>query len=113
MAAILAGLRADARPMPMSQVVRAVEHAFGLGWKKAFRRFSITSMAAVSIGQAHAAITHGEPQRALKIQHPGIRQSIDRAVDNFATLLRTSCLVPEEPATGSLNCLALHRLSCA
>ena len=96
LAAILAGLRADARPMPMSQVVRAMEQSCGPGWEKAFRRFSFTPLAAASIGQVHAAITHGERHLALKIQYPGIRQSIDSDVNNVATLLRISRLVPEE-----------------
>ena len=96
--AILAGLRADARPMPMSQVVKAMEQSFGQGWEKAFRRFSFTPMAAASIGQVHAAITHGDRHLALKIQYPGIRQSIDSDVDNVATLLRISRLLPQELA---------------
>jgi predicted unusual protein kinase regulating ubiquinone biosynthesis (AarF/ABC1/UbiB family) len=98
LAAILARLRADARPMPMSQVVRAMEQSFGPRWEKAFRRFSFTPMAAASIGQVHSAITHGERHLALKIQYPGIRQSIDSDVNNVATLLRISRLVPEELA---------------
>jgi predicted unusual protein kinase regulating ubiquinone biosynthesis (AarF/ABC1/UbiB family) len=98
LAAILARLRADARPMPMSQVVMAMEQSFGLGWVKAFRRFSFTPMAAASIGQVHAAITLGERHLALKIQYPGVNKSIDSDVDNVATLLRISRLVPEELA---------------
>jgi len=96
LAAILSRLRADARPMPMSQVVRAMEQAFGQGWEKTFHRFSFTPMAAASIGQVHAAITHGERHLALKIQYPGVKKSIDSDVDNVATLLRISRLVPEE-----------------
>ncbi len=95
LAAILARLRADARPMPMSQVVKAMERAFGKGWEKTFHRFSFTPMAAASIGQVHAAITHDRRHLALKIQYPGIKQSIDSDVDNVATLLRISHLVPE------------------
>ena len=96
LAAILSRLRADARPMPMSQVVRAMEQAFGQGWEKTFHRFSFTPMAAASIGQVHAAIMHGERHLALKIQYPGVKKSIDSDVDNVATLLRISRLVPEE-----------------
>ena len=96
LAAILSRLRADARPMPMSQVVRVMEQAFGQGWEKTFHRFSFTPMAAASIGQVHAAITHGERHLALKLQYPGIKKSIDSDVDNVATLLRISRLVPEE-----------------
>ena len=98
LAAILARLRADARPMPVSQVVKTMEQTFGQGWEKTFHRFSFTPMAAASIGQVHAAITYGDRHLALKIQYPGIGQSIDSDVNNVATLLRISRLVPEEMA---------------
>jgi predicted unusual protein kinase regulating ubiquinone biosynthesis (AarF/ABC1/UbiB family) len=95
LAAILARLRADARPMPMSEVVTVMQESFGQGWENRFKRFSFTPMAAASIGQVHAAITHGDRQLALKIQYPGISQSIDSDVDNVATLLKISRLVPD------------------
>jgi predicted unusual protein kinase regulating ubiquinone biosynthesis (AarF/ABC1/UbiB family) len=95
LAEILARLRADARPMPMSQVVTVLQQSLGQSWEKRFRRFSFTPMAAASIGQVHAAITQSGRQLALKIQYPGIRQSIDSDVDNVATLLRISRLLPK------------------
>lgn len=94
LAVILARLRADARPMPVSQVVTVMQEAFGQGWEDQFKRFSFTPMAAASIGQVHKAITPGDRQLALKIQYPGISQSIDSDVDNVATLLNVSRLVP-------------------
>jgi predicted unusual protein kinase regulating ubiquinone biosynthesis (AarF/ABC1/UbiB family) len=95
LADILAGLRADARPMPMSEVVAVMEQSFGEGWEQHFKRFSFTPMAAASIGQVHAAVSQSGQQLALKIQYPGIRQSIDSDVDNVATLLNVSRLVPD------------------
>jgi len=95
LAAILARLRADARPMPMSEVVTVMQEYFGQGWENHFKRFSFTPMAAASIGQVHTAMTQGDRQLALKIQYPGISQSIDSDVDNVATLLNVSRLVPK------------------
>ena len=95
LAAILARLRADARPMPMSEVVTVMQDSFGQGWEKHFKHFSFAPMAAASIGQVHAAISHSDRQLALKIQYPGISQSIDSDVDNVATLLKVSGLVPD------------------
>jgi predicted unusual protein kinase regulating ubiquinone biosynthesis (AarF/ABC1/UbiB family) len=43
----------------------------------------------------HEAISPGGRQLALKIQYPGITQSIDSDVDNVATLLKVSRLVPD------------------
>jgi predicted unusual protein kinase regulating ubiquinone biosynthesis (AarF/ABC1/UbiB family) len=94
LAAILARLRADARPMPMSEVVTVMQESFGQGWENHFKRFSFTPMAAASIGQVHAAISQSDRQLALKIQYPGISQSIDSDVDNVATLLNLSRQVP-------------------
>ena len=95
LAAILASLRADARPIPMSEVVAVMQESFGQGWEQHFKRFAFTPMAAASIGQVHAAISQSDRQLALKIQYPGIGQSIDSDVDNVATLLKVSRLVPD------------------
>ena len=91
---ILSRLRADARPMPMSQLVTVLEASWGPGWEKQFRRFSFTPMAAASIGQVHAAETLDGQPLAIKVQYPGVRQSISSDVDNVATLLRLSGLLP-------------------
>jgi predicted unusual protein kinase regulating ubiquinone biosynthesis (AarF/ABC1/UbiB family) len=58
------------------------------------RRFSFTPMAAASIGQVHAAETLDGQPLAIKVQYPGVRQSISSDVDNVATLLRLSGLLP-------------------
>lgn len=92
--AILARLRAAARPMPMSQLVPVLEAAWGAGWDQRFARFSFTPLAAASIGQVHAATTRAGQRLAIKVQYPGVRRSIDSDVDNVATLLRLSGLLP-------------------
>lgn len=94
LAEILALLRADATPMPMSQLVKVLEANWGQGWEHHFRRFSFTPLAAASIGQVHRAESlQGEPL-AVKVQYPGVRRSIDSDVDNVVTLLRMSGLLP-------------------
>ena len=92
---ILARLRADARPMPMDQVVAVLGANWGDGWDRHFRRFSFAPMAAASIGQVHRAETRGGQVLAVKVQYPGVRRSIDSDIDNVATLLRVSGLLPQ------------------
>ena len=92
---ILARLRADAISMPMSQVVAVLNHNWGKDWDQKFQRFSFTPMAAASIGQVHKALTTDGRTLAIKVQYPGVRQSIDSDVDNVATLLRVSSLLPK------------------
>ena len=93
-AAILARLRSDATPMPMSQVVAVLDAGWGEGWRHQFRQFSFTPVAAASIGQVHFGQLKDGREVAIKIQYPGVRQSIDSDVDNVAGLLRLSGLLP-------------------
>ncbi|MEZ5447895.1 MAG: AarF/ABC1/UbiB kinase family protein [Thiolinea sp.] len=95
LSAILARLRSEAKPMPLSQLAAILEENWGKGWEQRFRQFSFKPLAAASIGQVHDAHTRDGRHLALKIQYPGIRASIDSDVDNVATLLRVSGLLPK------------------
>jgi predicted unusual protein kinase regulating ubiquinone biosynthesis (AarF/ABC1/UbiB family) len=52
-------------------------------------------VAAASIGQVHRAQTPDGRDLAIKVQYPGVRESIDADVDNVATLLRMSGVLPK------------------
>lgn len=93
--AILARLRAEAKPMPLSQLAKVLTTQWGKGWEQRFRQFSFQPMAAASIGQVHTAHTQDRRHLALKIQYPGVRQSIDSDVENVAALLRLTRLLPK------------------
>jgi predicted unusual protein kinase regulating ubiquinone biosynthesis (AarF/ABC1/UbiB family) len=92
---ILARLRSDARPMPKKQLEGVLVANWGPDWEKQFREFSFKPVAAASIGQVHQAHTLDGRHLAIKIQYPGVRQSINSDVDNVATLLRLSGLLPK------------------
>jgi predicted unusual protein kinase regulating ubiquinone biosynthesis (AarF/ABC1/UbiB family) len=94
LAEILARLRSDARAMPKAQVLSVLDANWGRGWSRQFKHFSFTPLAAASIGQVHRAQAHDGRHMAIKIQYPGVRESIDSDVDNVAALLRMSGLLP-------------------
>ena len=91
---MMARLRSDAVSMPMSQLVAVLNKAWGSEWHDQFKRFSFTPAAAASIGQVHRATASNGLDLAIKVQYPGVRESIDSDVDNVATLLRISGLLP-------------------
>ncbi|MGB5224297.1 MAG: AarF/ABC1/UbiB kinase family protein [Arenicellales bacterium] len=93
---ILARLRQDAHAMPIGQVDAVLTKAWGESWQDRFSRFVFTPLAAASIGQVHEAMTVDGHHLAIKIQYPGIRQSIDSDVDNVAGLLSLFNMVPAE-----------------
>ena len=94
-AAIMASLRERAESMPLSQLAQVLEREWGSDWNKGFRRFDFTPIAAASIGQVHRAETTDGRQLALKIQFPGVRESIDSDIDNLGFLARTLGMVPK------------------
>ncbi len=93
-AQIFASLRDDAKPMPPKQLQAVLNAQWGPGWLKQFRRFDVRPFAAASIGQVHRAQTVDGQDLAIKVQYPGVRDSIDSDVDNIATLMRLPGLVP-------------------
>ena len=93
---ILATLRESAHAMPLGQVAKVLEGAWGKGWEGAFKRFYFTPLAAASIGQVHKATTKDARHLAIKVQYPGIRKCIDSDVDNVATLFGLLRLVPSD-----------------
>ncbi|KQT64023.1 MULTISPECIES: ABC1 kinase family protein [unclassified Aureimonas] len=94
LSAIMARLRADAEPMPVRQLQSVLDREWGPGWLDRFERFPFRPIAAASIGQVHRVRTKDGRDLAIKIQYPGVRRSIDSDVDNVATLLRMSGIVP-------------------
>lgn len=91
---ILARLRAEAQHMPASQLLTVLDRHWGKGWRLRFQRFEARPFAAASIGQVHRATLPDGTRLAVKVQYPGVKASIDSDVDNVATLLRVSRLLP-------------------
>jgi predicted unusual protein kinase regulating ubiquinone biosynthesis (AarF/ABC1/UbiB family) len=91
---ILAQLRDTAHFMPPGQLQQSLNAAWGPGWRRHFLQFDETPIAAASIGQVHRATLKDGRELAVKVQYPGIAASIDADIDNVATLLRISGLLP-------------------
>jgi predicted unusual protein kinase regulating ubiquinone biosynthesis (AarF/ABC1/UbiB family) len=94
LSAILATLRNQAYRMPPAQLNTVLTAEWGAHWRQRFRRFDASPIAAASIGQVHRAELPDGRVLAIKVQYPGVRASIDADVDNVATLLRVSSLLP-------------------
>ena len=91
---VLAKLRSDAQHMPRSQLDKVLKAEWGEGWETKFSTFYYRPIAAASIGQVHRAELPNGEMLAIKVQYPGVKESIDSDVKNVASLLRMSGLVP-------------------
>ena len=95
LADILAQLRNRAFIMPREQLVDSMVSAYGVDWESKFKDFSFEPLASASIGQVHQATTLDGQNIVLKIQYPGVADSIDSDVDNIATLFRVTKILPK------------------
>lgn len=93
--AILARLREAAHFMPPAQLNRVLTTELGVGWRQRFSRFDATPIAAASIGQVHRATLPDGRLLVIKVQYPGVAKSIEADVDNVASLLGMSGLLPD------------------
>jgi aarF domain-containing kinase len=75
--------RAEADIMPNSQLIKILKHEYGKGWKEKFIEFNEEPFAAASVGQVHKAILKDGTTVAVKIQYPGVAQSIDSDLQNL------------------------------
>ncbi|WP_394728386.1 ABC1 kinase family protein [Altererythrobacter sp. GH1-8] len=96
LAQILAALRDKANFMPTRQLDKVLIAEWGKDWRKNFKWFNPRPIAAASIGQVHKALTREGELLAIKVQYPGVANSIDSDVDNVASLLKLSGLLPGE-----------------
>ncbi|XP_030934934.1 protein ABC transporter 1, mitochondrial [Quercus lobata] len=97
-APILAALdivRQGADVMPRSQLNQVLDAELGPDWSSKLISFDYEPIAAASIGQVHGAVTKDGMQVAMKIQYPGVANSIDSDIENVRLLLDYTNLIPK------------------
>ncbi|KKA29041.1 hypothetical protein TD95_002204 [Thielaviopsis punctulata] len=81
--------------MPAWQRDRVLVSNLGSEWRDLFAEFEETPIAAASIGQVHKAVLKDGTRVAVKIQFPGVADSINSDLDNLSMLLTATKLLPK------------------
>lgn len=82
--------------MPAWQRDRVLAANLGPGWRELYSEFEEKPMAAASIGQVHRATLKSNGRKvAVKIQFPGVAESINSDLDNLGILLNATKLLPK------------------
>jgi aarF domain-containing kinase len=82
--------------MPPSQRNKVLSSNLGPEWRELFSSFEEKPLAAASIGQVHSAVLKSNGAKvAVKVQYPGVADSIDSDLNNLAILLTASRLLPK------------------
>lgn len=92
---ILSRVQNSAHYMPIRQLDRLLQRELGLDWEKKYSHFNKVPMAAASIGQVHEAVLLDGEKCVVKVQYPGVKDSIDSDLNNLLMLLTASRLLPK------------------
>lgn len=92
---VLQRVQDSADYMPASQRDKVLSRNLGSEWRELFSTFEERPFAAASIGQVHkATLKSNGKDVAVKVQYPGVRNSIDSDLNNLSLLLTASQLLP-------------------
>ena len=94
LAAVFAQLRSSGYSMTPSQLKKILNQNWGDGWLRNFKHFEVRPFAAASIGQVHKATLKSGEIVAIKVQFPGVRQSIDNDLSSLKFIMKTSGMLP-------------------
>ncbi|XP_069918283.1 atypical kinase COQ8B, mitochondrial isoform X4 [Oryctolagus cuniculus] len=74
---------------------RVLEEELGRDWQARVASLEEVPFAAASIGQVHQGVLRDGTEVAVKIQYPGVAQSIQSDVQNLLAVLKMSVALPE------------------
>ena len=93
---VLERVRHGADAMPRSQLEEQLVTNLDDGWMDQLSYFEWEPMAAASIGQVHKAkLKACGSDVVLKVQYPGVADSISSDIDNLMRLVRTTSMLPK------------------
>ncbi|XP_032028751.2 atypical kinase COQ8B, mitochondrial isoform X2 [Hylobates moloch] len=87
-------VRQSADFMPRWQMLRVLEEELGRDWQAKVASLEEVPFAAASIGQVHQGLLRDGTEVAVKIQYPGVAQSIQSDVQNLLAVLKMSAALP-------------------
>lgn len=90
-------VRQSADFMPFHQTEKVLKAELGDDYMRLFESLEHSPFAAASIGQVHRAYLKETGEKiALKIQYPGVAQSIQSDIDNLMSILNVAQLLPKQ-----------------
>lgn len=87
-------VRQSADFMPVWQMNKVLEEELGPGWQEKLSSYEDKPFAAASIGQVHHGMLKDGREIAMKIQYPGVAESIHSDINNLMSVLKMSVVLP-------------------
>jgi predicted unusual protein kinase regulating ubiquinone biosynthesis (AarF/ABC1/UbiB family) len=91
---VLDRVRNGADVMPRAQLDRALINELGADWRPRLQEFDYTPIAAASIGQVHRVELLDGRAAVMKVQYPGVAESMNSDVNNVRMLIKLFNVLP-------------------
>ncbi len=93
---VLSVVQSSAPPMPYARVRELIIDELGAPPETRFKRFEPEAFAAASLGQVHRAeLKNGQPV-AVKVQYPGVAETVHQDVKNVKALVRVFAAIARD-----------------
>lgn len=92
---VLERVRNQADVMPQKQLQQTLNKELGSDWQGKLQSFDWRPIAAASIGQVHQAVLPDGREVVMKVQYPGVAESIESDINNLKMLIRWVDMVPK------------------
>ena len=90
---ILAVVQSSVPPMEYGLIRAQVENELGKDPEQLFRRFDPKAFAAASLGQVHRAQLLSGAEVVVKVQYPGVDETVEQDLKNLKALLKVLTLI--------------------
>lgn len=106
---VLAAARASVPPMPYRMIRERLRAELGKPPERLFARFEREAFAAASLGQVHRAELSSGQSVVVKIQYPGIEETVEQDLQNVKALLHLATRIGRDVMGRRIDTRALHR----
>jgi predicted unusual protein kinase regulating ubiquinone biosynthesis (AarF/ABC1/UbiB family) len=93
---ILSVVQSDVPPMPFDTIRSQIIRELGKPPEKLFASLDEQAFAAASLGQVHRGRLHGGEEIVVKVQYPGVEDTVAQDLKNVKALLHTFTLIARD-----------------
>lgn len=106
---VLSVVQSSVPPMDSRQIRECVRAEFGKPPEKIFRKFEREAFAAASLGQVHRAELFSGERVVVKIQYPGVEETVEQDLRNVEALLQIFSRIARDVMRQSIDTTEICR----
>jgi predicted unusual protein kinase regulating ubiquinone biosynthesis (AarF/ABC1/UbiB family) len=106
---VLSATQSNVPPMSYAMISEQIRKEIGKRPELLFRRFEHTAFAAASLGQVHRATLKDGTDVAVKVQYPGVDQTVAEDLQNLKLLLRALQAIGHDVMRQKIDTAAIYK----